>query len=77
VSSTSKTILDLFDDNKDGDITTAEIEMDPLIMALLAPDVDLLDATGKFNPRSDGEKDSLSLGLGFTCGAATFTAAGE
>jgi hypothetical protein len=77
ITSTSGTILDLFDDDKDGAITTLEIEMDPLITALLAPDVDLLDADGKFAPRVDGTKDSLSLGLGFTCGTATFTGIGE
>jgi hypothetical protein len=77
VTSTSKTVLDLFDDDKDGAVTADEIRMDPLSMALLAPDVDLLDASGAFNPRSDGTKDSLSLGLGFTCVNGVFAPAGE
>ena len=43
----------------------------------ISPDLDLLDASGKFNPRQDGVKDSLSLGLGFTCVPATLTVPGN
>jgi hypothetical protein len=77
VSSSSKTILGLFDADKNAMITIDEIKNATIIKALLAPDVDLLDATNTFNPRSDGVKDSLSVGIGFTCKKATFTVAGE
>jgi hypothetical protein len=80
VSSTSKTVLGLFDDNKDKMITSEEIMNDPLIKALLEPDVDLLDASNVFQKdpaKRDEVKDSLSLGLGFTCAKGTFTAPGE
>ena len=43
----------------------------------ISSDLDLLDASGKFNPRQDGVKDSLSVGLGFTCVPATFTTPGD
>ena len=45
-----------------------------LISSLLAPDVDLLDADGKFNPRTDMVNDALSLGIGFTGVGGSFTA---
>ncbi len=76
-SSTTKTILDLFDANDDAEITVAEIKDNTLIKALLAPDVDLLNAAGTFEPRVDGVKDSLSVGLGFTCANGVFTVSGE
>jgi hypothetical protein len=72
VSSTSKTVLNLFDGDKDHVITEAEIKDNTLIKALLAPDVDLLDGT-TFKPLTDGVKDSLSVGIGFTCKNAVFT----
>jgi hypothetical protein len=79
-TSTSKTILGLFDSNKDGMITVDEIRMNSLIMAFLEPDVDLLDASGTFQSdpaKRDGMKDSLSVGLGFGCVKGVFDAAGE
>ncbi len=48
--------------------------------AEFAPDMDLLDAEGKFQEdpaKRDGVKDSLSVGVGFTCVKASFTAPGE
>jgi hypothetical protein len=77
VSSTSKTLLNLFDVNKDGNIALDELRDNTLIRALLAPDVDLFDASGAFHPLADGVKDSLSIGVGFTCKPASFTAPGE
>jgi hypothetical protein len=64
----------------DGKISVSEIAKNPLIVSLLAPDVDLLDASGTFQAdpaKRDGMKDSLSLGVKFTCVPAMFTAPGE
>jgi hypothetical protein len=77
LSDSSLTILNLLDANKDGTVTAAEIMSNSIVSALLAPDVDMLDANGDFNPRQDGTKDSISLGVGFTCVNATFDAPGE
>ena len=57
----------------DVNITVDEIMANDLIASLLAPDVDLLDGSGNYNPNSDDTKESLSLGLGFTCVGATYT----
>jgi hypothetical protein len=70
---TGRTLLDLFDEDDTCDVTLQELKDNSLISSLLAPDVDLLDGSGNFNPRSDGVKDSLSLGLAFTGVGATFT----
>jgi hypothetical protein len=70
----ANTLLQTFDSDKNGTITTQELESNPLLMIAISPDMDLLDASGKFNPGQDGVKDSYSLGLGFTCVPATFTA---
>ena len=43
------------------------------VAALLAPDVDLLNANGDFAPNEDGFADSLSIGLGFTAIKGEFT----
>jgi hypothetical protein len=77
VSSTSKTILGLFDADNSVTITEAEVKNAIIIKALLAPDVDLLNAAGTFEPGADGVKDSLSVGIGFTCAKGTFTVANE
>ena len=70
----ANTLLQTFDADKNGTITVQEIENNPLLMLMISPDLDLLDASGNFNPNQDGVKDSYSLGLGFTCVPATFTA---
>jgi len=70
----ANTLLQTFDSDKNGTITTQELESNSLLMLAISPDLDLLDASGKFNPNQDGVKDSYSLGLGFTCVPATFTA---
>ena len=70
------TILQTLDSNHDGTITVQELANNPLLMAAISPDLDLLDASGKFNPGQDGVKDSYSIGLGFTCVRADFTAPG-
>lgn len=72
--STGETVIDLFDENDDCMITLEELKESDLISSLLAPDVDLLDENGDYNPRVDGVKDSLSLGIGFTGTGASFPA---
>lgn len=66
-------LLKAFDSNKDGMITSQELEKNPLLMIAVSPDLDLVDASGNFNPGQDGAKDSYSIGLGFTCVPANFT----
>jgi hypothetical protein len=63
--------------DQNGSISLAETENNVLLKLALSPDLDLLDAAGQFNPRQDGIKDSFSVGLGFTCVPAGFTAPGE
>jgi hypothetical protein len=70
----ANTILQAFDSDKNGSISVQELENNPLLMLVISPDLDLLDASGKFNPGQDGVKDSYSVGLGFTCAPANFTA---
>ena len=67
----------LFDLNMDGAVTTIDLQMSALVATLIAPDVDLFDANGDFNPLVDGVKDSLSLGLFFTAVGASFTLPGS
>jgi hypothetical protein len=73
-SAGADTLLKTFDTDNNGTITAQELEKNPVLMIAISPDTDLLDASGKFNPGQDGVKDSYSLGLGFTCVPATFTA---
>ena len=70
-------LLQAFDSDHDGTITLQELENNPVLMLAISPDLDLLDASGKFNPGQDGVKDSYSMGLGFTCVPAKFTAPGD
>jgi hypothetical protein len=63
----SNTILPVFDSDNNGTITVQELENNPVLMMAVSPDLDLLDASGKFSPGQDGVKDSYSIGLGFTC----------
>ena len=73
----ASTLLQTFDSDKSGTITVQEIESNPLLMLMISPDLDLLDASGEFNPNQDGVKDSYSLGLGLTCVPAIFTVSGN
>lgn len=68
-------LLQVFDSNKDNKVTVEELESNPLLMIAISPDLDLLDSSGEFNPGQDGEKDSYSIGLGFTCVPASFNVA--
>lgn len=73
----STPLLKAFDSDKDGMITTQELEKNPLLMIAVSPDLDLLDSSGAFNPGQDGVKDTYSIGLGFTCVPANFIAPEE
>jgi hypothetical protein len=73
-SNPAKILLQAFDTDKNGSISLDELKGNMLLNAAISPDLDLLDASGKFNPRQDGVKDSLSIGLGFTCVPAIFKA---
>jgi hypothetical protein len=63
--STGKTILGLFDTEKDCMVTVDEIKSNSLIVSLLAPDVEI-----------DG-KMALSIGIKATAVSATYTAPGQ
>lgn len=80
-SESSRTIQSLFDTGGctnpdgttavkgDGTVGPCELSQSPLIKALFAPDVQLRDASGKFRPvPGEAQRDSLSLGVGFTAG---------
>lgn len=71
------TILTTFDSDQNGTISVEELQNNILLQLATTPDLDLLDASGKFNPRQDGVNDSMSVGLGFTCAPAIFTAPGD
>ncbi len=75
--SAAKPLLAAFDSNGDAKISVDELEKNPALMLAASPDLDLLDASGAFNPGQDGKKDTYSVGLGFTCVPALFSAAGE
>ena len=70
-------LLEAFDSDNDKVITIQELENNPILKIALSPDLDLLDSSGEFNPGQDGEKDSYSMGLGFTCVPASFIVAGQ
>lgn len=58
---------------KDNIIDTCEVSTAGLIQNVLAPDVQMFDASGAYAPNKDNTtKDSLSLGLSFTAVGATF-----
>ena len=71
--STGEQVLSFFDDNGDCEVTAEELAANSLISSTIGnPDLDLFDEGGEFNPRQDGVKDSLSLGIGFTAVAGDF-----
>jgi len=58
---------------KDNIIDTCEVSTAGLIQNVLAPDVQMFDASGAYAPNKDNTmKDSLSLGLSFSAVGATF-----
>jgi len=69
-----QTALQLLDTNHDQSISAAELRASSLIKGVLAPDVKLFDAQGRYAP--DGAaavKDALSIGFGFTAVRARLT----
>jgi len=70
-------LLQAFDSNSDAKISVDELEKNPALMLAASPDLDLLDASGSFNPGQDGKKDAYSVAMGFTCVPAIFDAVGE
>ncbi|HET7143242.1 MAG TPA: hypothetical protein VFI68_04400 [Anaerolineales bacterium] len=68
----ANTLLQVFDSDHNGTITVQELENNPMLMMAFTPDLDLLDASTQFNPNQDGVKESYSVGMGFTCVAASF-----
>jgi hypothetical protein len=75
----ARNILDNFDTNEDLEIGLDEFRDSQIVLFLFAPDVDLLndpdeDGVGPVAVNVDGIRDSLSIGVGFTCVGATFTA---
>jgi hypothetical protein len=54
-----------------------EFEKNSLLKIAIFPDLDLIATLCKFNLSQEGVKDSYSVGLGFTCLPATFTAPGD
>jgi hypothetical protein len=76
-SALANLLLPTLDADGDGTIAVQELENNPMLRIAAQPDLDLLDASGSFNPGQDGTNDSYSMGLGFTCVPATFMAPGE
>lgn len=73
--STGETVLAFFDANEDCMVPQSELEENNLIASTIRnPDLDLIDASGNFNPNDDGEKDAISLGVGFSAVTGDFTA---
>ena len=83
-SETSRTIKSLFDTGGctnpdgtaavkgDGIISPCELSQNPLIKSLLAPDIRLRNSAGKYEPLpNEAQKDSLSIGFGFTATVST------
>jgi hypothetical protein len=62
--STGETLMGIFDENGDCDVPEQEVRENSLIVTLLRPDVDT---------DGDDEPDALSVGVGATAVAATFT----
>jgi hypothetical protein len=57
----------------DGKIDICEVATNPIVMNILAPDVQIFDQNGNYAPNpKNANKDSLSVGLGFTAVGATF-----
>lgn len=67
-SDIAMTLLQIFDhDPADGMIGFDEVRAHPLIVGLLAPDVQIRDANGNYAPNpANSTPDALSFGFGFT-----------
>ena len=73
MSANAMTVLRNFDKDNNGIISNDEVEMNPVVSGILAPDLDLFDAQGNFAPNQDKVKDSLSFGVAFSAVPALFT----
>lgn len=69
----AQALLQNFDKNKDGKVSTDEIENHPVVSQILAPDSDLFDEKGNLAPNQDKVADSISFGVGFTAVPVMFT----
>ena len=67
-------LLALVDENDNCEITASELAENSFVQQMLAPDVDLRDGTGAFNPDSDDDNDAVSLAFRFSAVDAVFTA---
>jgi len=57
----------------DGNIALCEVAQNSIIQNVLSADVQLFDANGNYHPNpANTNKDSLSVGFGFTAAKATF-----
>lgn len=63
-------ILATYDADGDGAISYDEVADNSDIQRALAPDLDVYDSDGNFNPNGDGVLDSVSLGFHFTAVSA-------
>lgn len=74
--SSGEQVLTLFDADGDCEVTVEELLASDLVDGTIRnPDLDLFDGdSDTFNPNQDGEKDSISLGVGFTAVSGSFTA---
>ena len=70
--SLGEAIVDLFDTDNNCAVTVEEMKNHTLLSAIVAPDLDLLDASGNFAPGGDGIKESMSVGARFTATGASF-----
>ncbi len=67
-----ETVLGLVDTDGDCTVSADELAANDLVQSLAAPDLDLLDADGAFNPRTDDVRETISLGASFTAVRADF-----
>jgi hypothetical protein len=74
--STGDQVIGFFDTDEDCAISMLELQDNALIKGSIGnPDLDLFDENNNFNPTPAGpDKESLSLGVGFTAKSAEFTA---
>jgi hypothetical protein len=71
--STGEAILNFLDEDDDCLIPVEELQDSSLLSSTIGePDVDLLDGD-EFAPNTDGVRDSISLGFGFSAVSGTFT----
>lgn len=59
-------LLDIFDVDEDGAVTSEEFTENSLINALTAADADIRDESGAINPSCDGVPDGLSVAVELT-----------